>query len=253
MTGETSVRDLQASGRLFRGTHPTPPRTETLTRHLHAELRSALLDGRVRPGEALVESELMAQHRVSRRVVREALRLLADESLMGRRPRVGTRVRASIRLDALRGTDAEQDDDWIGHGSFVTRASVTDRFGTTSSIEARVVERARVVHGSLESIESTYVRGESALESGPTPAAGRVIVEMVRSDARTAKELGIDPGAPVLSVTETEFPVTSAILRRTTLHHGFGSAVQLGEPAREDDNCRATVTRAKSETRKLSA
>ena len=91
----------------------------------YKRLRDAILTGRVRPNERLVEAELAAQLDVSRTPVRESLKKLAAEGLVISRRRgwiVREHTRDEIReiyevrsalegycawLAALRGTDAE--------------------------------------------------------------------------------------------------------------------------------------------------
>jgi DNA-binding GntR family transcriptional regulator len=66
---------------------------------LIAELRQAILTGRLKPGERLVEERLAEEHGVSRNPVREAIRALASEGLV----EVSARRGASV----LRMTDQE--------------------------------------------------------------------------------------------------------------------------------------------------
>src|SRR3974390_202500 len=69
---------------------------------LIAELRQAILSGRLKPGERLVEERIAEEYGVSRNPVREAIRALASEGLV---ERSGPR-RASV----LRMTDQEARD-----------------------------------------------------------------------------------------------------------------------------------------------
>ena len=56
---------------------------------LTARLRAAILAGRFRPGDRLVEATLARELGISRIPVREALRVLAGEGLVELRPRRG--------------------------------------------------------------------------------------------------------------------------------------------------------------------
>src|ERR1051326_6945636 len=55
-------------------------------------IRNAILAGRYKPGERLVEDRLAADFKVSRNPVREALRSLASEGLVAVTPRRGAAV-----------------------------------------------------------------------------------------------------------------------------------------------------------------
>ncbi|HSM57678.1 MAG TPA: GntR family transcriptional regulator [Candidatus Sulfomarinibacteraceae bacterium] len=74
----------------------------TLTEAAYRELRGAILDGKYRPGGQLpTEAELGAMLKVSRTVVREALRTLEEDGLITRRHGVGTFVRKHLLLKNL--------------------------------------------------------------------------------------------------------------------------------------------------------
>jgi DNA-binding GntR family transcriptional regulator len=62
-----------------------------------AYLREAILDGRIRPGERILQQQIAEQVGASRLPVREALRILATEGLTEMEPNKGARV---PRLDA---------------------------------------------------------------------------------------------------------------------------------------------------------
>lgn len=64
------------------------------------KLRDAILNGELRPGEHLVEADLARRLEVSRGPVREAIRMLADQGLVDKLPRRGTRVSGFSEPDA---------------------------------------------------------------------------------------------------------------------------------------------------------
>lgn len=66
-----------------------------------SEIRGAILSGRFRPGERLVEGRLATSFNISRVPVREALRVLASEGLVMVLPRRGAIV-ATLSEDAAR-------------------------------------------------------------------------------------------------------------------------------------------------------
>lgn len=62
-------------------------------------LRSAILDGKLKPGEHLVERDIAAQMRISRTPVREAIRKLENEQLVTHIPRRGVFVAGFTQED----------------------------------------------------------------------------------------------------------------------------------------------------------
>ncbi|MPZ89730.1 MAG: GntR family transcriptional regulator, partial [Nitriliruptorales bacterium] len=76
-------------GNLYRPLEPPVP----LREQVYSTLEELILDGRLQPGQRLVETELASQLGVSRGPVREALQLLARDGWLDVHPRQGTYVR----------------------------------------------------------------------------------------------------------------------------------------------------------------
>lgn len=72
---------------------------EALTDRAAQSLRDAIVEGRLRPGQRLVEVRLASQMGVSRAPVREALRILEREGLVTSRPRRGVSVTVLSKHD----------------------------------------------------------------------------------------------------------------------------------------------------------
>lgn len=103
---------------------PAPPEREPVVLHVHRQLRLAILHGRLKPDERLVETQLSARMSVSRTPIREAISRLEAEGLVTRlnnggvivadyRPKIGEvfTIRqalecAAVRLACLNGSDA---------------------------------------------------------------------------------------------------------------------------------------------------
>lgn len=69
-----------------------PLEGRVLRQSVHAALRLAILDGRVKPGERILEADVAAQMAVSRAPVREAVRQLEQEGLVSVFPHRGATV-----------------------------------------------------------------------------------------------------------------------------------------------------------------
>jgi len=89
-----SLDDAAASGR-------STARRAPLGHRVAAALRRAILGGRYKAGERLIEDRLSAEFKVSRVPVREALKTLAAEGLVALLPRRGARVAGWSREFAL--------------------------------------------------------------------------------------------------------------------------------------------------------
>jgi DNA-binding GntR family transcriptional regulator len=80
---------------------PIPPLTHApaLREQVYATLERLIVDGELKPGERLGESELAEQLGVSRNPVREALSVLAHAGWVDIRPRIGAEVHTPTRKE----------------------------------------------------------------------------------------------------------------------------------------------------------
>ena len=69
-------------------------RPVSIREKVYAALRNDILNGRISPGERLVEARLAEQIKTSRTPVREALHMLEMEGLLEAIPRIGYRIKA---------------------------------------------------------------------------------------------------------------------------------------------------------------
>src|ERR687887_1142702 len=77
------------------------PSRARLVDDVYRSLEEAILSGRMRPGERLVESWIAEYLKVSRTTVREALLMLERQGYVVSKPRRGTFVARLAREDAL--------------------------------------------------------------------------------------------------------------------------------------------------------
>ena len=68
---------------------------QTVTDNVESQLREAILDGRLKPGESLAEAQLAAQFGVSRASIRQAKFQLTQEGLL----EFGSRGTAIVRTN----------------------------------------------------------------------------------------------------------------------------------------------------------
>lgn len=76
-----------------------PIANKSLREHVLDTLRDAILNGELKPGRTLVESELATQLGVSRAPLREALQILSTEGLIETIPYRGTTVKHLTKID----------------------------------------------------------------------------------------------------------------------------------------------------------
>lgn len=79
---------------------PSFENNETLPEKICASLENAILQGKIKPAERLIEDELSKSFKVSRAPIRESLRLLEKEGLIKRLPRRGAVVE-SISIESI--------------------------------------------------------------------------------------------------------------------------------------------------------
>ena len=112
----------------------------------YAQIRQAIVEGRYRPGQRLIEQRIAEEFSLSRTPVREALRRLEAEGLVLSEPNRGAVVR-----------DVSIDD-------------VSDLYGLRARLEAYAAELAasRIEPGEIEELDAGIAEFEAALASEPT-------------------------------------------------------------------------------------
>jgi len=166
------------------------------------ELRRAIIEGHLAPGERLIERDLCERLRVSRTVIREVLRQLESEGLVGMIPNRGPVVRAlsldeAHELYAIRGVL-----EGLAARIFVAHASAEQ----VTRLQATVDEvAAAYAGGEAQRVVEAKSRFYAVLFE---PARGEVLASMIASlHARIARwrALGLShpdrsPGRSVQSV-----------------------------------------------------
>lgn len=115
-------------------------------------IRELILDGRVSPGERLIESALCANLQVSRTVVREALRQLESENLVSVVPNRGPIVAVLSKHDIESIYEVRARLEGLVAELFALRATKDDADGM---IHLRDLMETDYLHGTVESRESS--------------------------------------------------------------------------------------------------
>jgi DNA-binding GntR family transcriptional regulator len=128
--------------------------TRPLRQQIADTLMRAILDGEIRPGEALVEMDIAGRLGVSRAPVREALQLLAHTSLVETAPYRGTTVRPLTRVDVEEVYSLR-----TVHETFaLRRAMVLDAAGTAAELR----EICDAMHALAARVDWSHLAAEDA-------------------------------------------------------------------------------------------
>lgn len=120
------------------------PSHSPLSEAIAGEIKRAILSGRLRPGDRLVEEDLAEQLGVSRNPVREGLRLLGASGFVDILPRRGASV------------------------AVLTISQVKELFEVRGTLEALAARLAadRITESQLVELEGIFLRGHAAAASG---------------------------------------------------------------------------------------
>lgn len=125
-------------------------RQQPLSQSVVEVVRDAIIQGRLKPGEPLIQAQLASELGVSRGPVREALHKLEEEGLVTNTPYKGTVVTPLNRrdVDELR-----------------SLRTVLERFAAHLAVE-------RLTDDGLEELEASYLRMKQAANAGDGVAFG---------------------------------------------------------------------------------
>jgi DNA-binding GntR family transcriptional regulator len=157
MTATNSLANTWSAGAV--GRVAAPVREQVI-----AALRSAILEFRLKPGQRLVERELIESLGVSRTTIREALRELASEGIVTVAPQRGAFVASPTPEEAADLYEARLAIDGVVLRMFVERASRSE----FAELEAAFERFAEASERSAEAIEILRMRDEwgKALHQG---------------------------------------------------------------------------------------
>ncbi|MFD1714106.1 GntR family transcriptional regulator [Amnibacterium flavum] len=177
-----------------------------------AALRQAILDFQLKPGQRLVERELIEQLGVSRTTIREALRELASEGLVTVVPQRGAMVSAPSLDEAMDLYEIRAALESLVVKHFVERASDDEVRALAATVEelAQVSETTDDVRAILAAKDKFY----GVLIPGARSAALQQLIDGIRARVQMLRATSLsNPGRPVEVVAELR-AVAEAIARR---------------------------------------
>ena len=178
---------------------------------IHA-LRRAILSFQLKPGQRLVERELIERLGVSRTTLREALRELAAEGLVSVVPQKGARVCAPSLEDAVDLYEVRASLESLVVTRFVERASDEEVDALRGSVAsyAAVARRTTDILALLSAKESFY----EVLIKGARSHALQQLLESIKARVQTLRATSLSrPGRAAETVREME-GIVDAIAER---------------------------------------
>lgn len=175
-------------------------------------LRSAILNFQLKPGQRLVERELIERLGVSRTTLREALRELAAEGLVTVVPQKGARVCAPSLDDAIDLYEVRASLESLVVTRFVERASDDEVKALAQSVAgyATVAERTTDILALLTAKEAFY----EVLIGGARSKALQQLLEGLKARVQTLRATSLSrPGRASETVEELQ-AIVAAIAER---------------------------------------
>ena len=214
-----------------------PEDRHTLAESITGRLRQLILDGQLRPGQALRPADLAPRLGVSAMPVREALRILDAEGLVTFKPRIGARV-AEIReedveelylirgaLEGLAARLAADESDRLGPGR-APRGVRRDDGGASA-------ERLRYVQPVRQGVPSTPVRrlgSAGSRQADPRPLGCRP--PDLRRHAADRSDRSSRPGRRTGRSSRRSMPATERRRAADPDPHRGGRRADPGGPSR---------------------
>jgi DNA-binding GntR family transcriptional regulator len=164
-------------------------------------LRKAILDFDLKPGQRLVERELVEQLGVSRTTVREALRELTSEGLVTVVPQRGAVVATPTLEDAIDLYDVRAALESLVVQRFVARASDAQVARLEAAVDA--IETATVRAAEIREILAAKDRFYAVLVEGAASAALQQILEGIQARVQILRATSLsEEGRAIASVRE---------------------------------------------------
>lgn len=201
------------------------------------ELRAAIIDGRLAPGERLIERALIEMLGVSRTVVREALRQLESEGLVSGDARKGMVVRALTSSEARELYAIRAQLEGLAARLFVENASATQRALLSDAVRTTAAAYATGPDAVLRAKNAFYQR----LYEGAGSATLSSMLGMLHARIWRWRALGL--GHPNRSPQRSRDSVRAL--------QALQAAVKSGDAARAEAIMRDESTRAGAEVLRL--
>ncbi|WP_378148384.1 GntR family transcriptional regulator [Cnuibacter sp. UC19_7] len=177
-----------------------------------AALRQAILDFQLKPGQRLVERELIEQLGVSRTTIREALRELTSEGLVTVVPQRGAMVSAPSLADAVDLYEVRASLESLVVQRFVERATDDEVAALRQTVEdlAVVSDNSHDIREILQAKDRFY----TVLIAGARSAALQQLLEGIQARVQVLRATSLSEAGRALEVVRELRAVVAAIAER---------------------------------------
>ncbi len=195
-----------------------------------AALRTAILDFQLRPGQRLVERELIEQLGVSRTTIREALRELTSEGLVTVVPQRGAIVAAPSLAEAEDLYEIRAVLESLLVERFVERATDEQIERMVQSVEefARITEGTNDIRVTLDAKDGFY---EALIEGAASPVLTNII-ESLQARVRLLRATSMGEPGRSTEVTAELRLVADAAKRRQAVEASMACAQHVRNAAK---------------------
>ena len=176
-----------------------------------AEIRQAIIQLRLRPGDRLSEAEVARQFGVSRQPVREAFIKLAQARLLSIRPQRGTLVRLISRQDVENAHFVREAIEIAAVRKAAERADEHAIQGLRDLVAKLALAPAND-HGKFMGMDEAF--HEAIAQSGGTGHAWRIL-EGLKAQLDRVRFLAIDDVTPVAAIVAEHSAIVDAIERHS--------------------------------------
>jgi DNA-binding FadR family transcriptional regulator len=216
--------------------------SEVISRTLHGLVVAALgrdiVEGAYRPGDALpIETALCVRFKVSRGIVREAVKSLAAKGLVETRPKTGTRVRAKRDWHLL---DPALLEWWSQSGPrFELLTELNDvrrciepgvaELAAQRSTPQDLAELTRAYHEMERTIRDgeAFIEADLAFHATLLRCSQSLLLEQLHRPIDAALRLSFATTSTVPGATAATMPLHLAVLNTIRLHDACGASAAM--------------------------
>lgn len=193
----------------------------TQASRIYSDLKQSIMDGRLLPGDPLLEADLSSTYEVSRTPIREAIRRLHQEQLVELTSFVGARVARVSPTDVLEAFDARI---WIEPPVFAVAATDAsdDLILALTSVMAHMPKHSRTRADALAAMEADFDFHRTVFKA----VGNRFAVELLETGLSvTRRAINLSP-PPRFTQAQTEH---EAILEAFASRDSIGAADRVRE------------------------